>query len=154
LPAWRRLALSILALVCTGCAAGAGVAAPPSGTVYPAPRTDPGSRLDCSQVPYAGGLQYEYRVHDCWGQYARGSYNFFLGGTDPRDRSQGVLIVIIQTPPAQLVLPARTGDVTITQVRDTLVCFKTPGAGLAGYQVARRRMLPAGEAAAAGCASY
>jgi hypothetical protein len=62
-----------------------------------------------------------------------------LGGSDPADAGQGVLIIVLQGAqgPRVIPTPTKSGDVTITLVRDALVCFRTTSGGLDTLNVDR-----------------
>src|ERR1700716_4336894 len=54
---------------------------------------NPGTITPCSQLPFPGPVAMEDQLHDCWVVEPAGSsdlskYEFFMGGTSPRDRQQ------------------------------------------------------------------
>jgi hypothetical protein len=79
------------------------------------------------------------QLHDCWVVEPAGSsdlskYEFFMGGTSPQDRQQGLLV--FERPDAggsQNVysVPGHGGDVTVYLARWSFVCYKT-ASGAAG----------------------
>jgi len=86
-------------------------------------------------MPYPGGLQGLYRVHDCWQVYLGGvgldaKSAFFLSGTDSQDESRGVVIAIRpRADPVEVVAvaPAPSADLTIFLARYDLACFRAAG---------------------------
>jgi hypothetical protein len=94
---------------------------------------NPGAVTPCSQVPFPGPVALEDQLHDCWVVEPSGSadlakYEFFMGGTSPKDRQQGLLV--FGRPNAgglQNVysVPGYGGDVTVSLARWGFACYKS-----------------------------
>ena len=123
-----------------------GPPAPMNSTLRPLPSgsPDPGSPFACKHVPFPGAEQYQYQTHDCWRVDLDDDHQeFFLGGTDPYDRKQGVLFVLRRGSSSQTKFdtPRRTGDVTLFFARWTFACFTTTDGGVEAFDVSTRSFM-------------
>jgi hypothetical protein len=81
----------------------------------------------------------EDQLHDCWVVEPAGSgdlskYEFFMGGTSPTDRQQGLLVFGRPNVPGSrnvYNVPGHGGDVTLSLARWGFACYKT-ASGAAG----------------------
>jgi hypothetical protein len=135
----------VATLVAPGSSPAAQATLPPSrplqaaAAIMPTVPPNPGTLTPCSQLPFPGPVAMQDQLHDCWVVEPAGSsdlskYEFFMGGTSPKDRQQGILI--FERPNAggsQNVysVPGHGGDVTVYLARWSFVCYKT-ASGAAG----------------------
>ena len=103
---------------------------------YPSHRKVLGERTPCAHLPFPGPSAYLHHLHDCWVVYIGRRYGFYMGGRDPDDKSQGVLVAqrnrsshretFFETPEA-------TGPVSIFFARWHFACFTTPRGGIGAF---------------------
>ena len=81
-----------------------------------------------------------YRLRYCWGIYVGNRYGFYMGGKDPDDHRQGVLVAdglasdFFKTP-------QRTGRVNLFFARWRFACFTTPEGGIGLFNSRERRFV-------------
>jgi len=126
-----------------------GVVGPSSVPTPPSPETVttvvlhipvvPGSRIDCAQLPFPGSIQFEYQVHDCWyvdlaGTNTSEMFEFFLSGSDPTNRQQGVVLFQRNNSVGHTTysVPGRNGNISIYLARWEFACFTVDSTGVVG----------------------
>src|SRR5207247_10918092 len=104
-----------------------------AAAITPTVPPNPGTLSPCSQLPFPGPVAEEDQLHDCSVVEPSGSadlskYEFFMGGTSPTDRYQGLLVFErSQAGGSRNVysVPGRGGDITVSLARWSFACYKT-----------------------------
>lgn len=103
--------------------------------------------IGCQHMPWPPGLTRRFQGHDCWRFYGpKSRMQNVMGGVDPEDPDQGLIILLLPGEPSILATPNAGSDVEPYYMESLLVCFRDERGNIGALDVETMEFLSSEEA--------